>query len=66
MPALPIVPNLVFPLPVKYRIYFGEPMRFTGDPDDEDRVIRDKVDQVQGAIESLLARGLRERPGIFF
>lgn len=66
MPALPICPNLIFPLPVKYRIYFGEPMTFAGDHDDEDRVIRDKVDQVSGAINALLQRGLQERPSIFY
>ena len=40
MPAFPIVPYPPFvaamPLPVKYRVYFGEPMQFTGDPDDDD------------------------------
>ena len=31
------------PLPVKYRLYFGEPMTFTGDPDDDDEVLDEKV-----------------------
>src|SRR5690606_5450894 len=35
LPSLPLVPYPPFvapwPLPVKYRLYFGEPMRFTGD-----------------------------------
>ena len=35
------------PLPVKYRLYFGEPMHFTGDPDDDDDILDDKVKQVQ-------------------
>ncbi len=65
MPALPISPTLVVPLPVKYRIYFGEPLRFEGDPDDEDRVIRAKVQQVMGRVEDLLRRGLVERTSIF-
>lgn len=65
MPALPISPTLFVPLPVRYRIYFGEPMYFTGHCDDEDRVIREKVDQVVNAVRALIDRGLRERPGIF-
>lgn len=64
-PAVPVIPNLFLPLPVKYRIYFGEPMLFDGDPDDEDRVIRDRVDQVVAAVRALLDRGLAERPGLF-
>src|SRR5690606_24916578 len=57
MPALPLIPNLIFPLPVKYRIYFGAPLLFEGDRDDEDRVIRDKVDQVTTAIHTMIQRG---------
>jgi hypothetical protein len=64
-PAVPLTPTLFIPLPVKYRIYFGEPMYFEGDFDDEDRIIREKVERVTGAIEALLQRGLRERSGIF-
>jgi 1-acyl-sn-glycerol-3-phosphate acyltransferase len=52
-------------LPVKYRIYFGEPLRFAGSPTDEDAVVEGKVDVVKAAMRGLLARGLRERPGIF-
>lgn len=73
MPAFPITPTWpllgpvgALPLPVKYRIYFGEPLRFEGDPDDEDRVIGAHVAQVREAIRGLVARGLRERKGIFF
>jgi len=53
-------------LPVKYRIYFGEALRFEGDAHDEDVVIERLVEQVKGEIRGLLERGLRERPGIFF
>jgi 1-acyl-sn-glycerol-3-phosphate acyltransferase len=73
MPAFPITltfpllgPLGLLPLPVKYRIYFGKPIRFEGDPDDEDAVIERKVARVVDAIQSMLDRGLRERPGIFF
>src|SRR5262249_43055757 len=44
VPAFPILPQLLLPggqlpLPTKYRIYFGEPMTFRGDADDDDSVI---------------------------
>ena len=73
MPAFPITltwpllgPLGLLPLPVKYRIYFGKPMRFEGDPDDEDAVIEKKVRSVVNTIQAMLDRGLRERAGIFF
>jgi 1-acyl-sn-glycerol-3-phosphate acyltransferase len=71
-PALPITatfpwlgPLGLLPLPVKYRIYFGEPQRFEGEASDEDAVIDAKVDEVKAKIAGLLARGRREREGIF-
>lgn len=71
MPTFPIIPQVLLPfgqlpLPTKYRIYFGEPMRFGGDPDDDDAVIEDKVIAVKATIQSMLNRGLAERKGIFF
>jgi hypothetical protein len=53
------------PLPTKYRLHFGEPMRFYGDADDDDNVIADKVWLVQQTINDLLRKGLRERRGVF-
>ena len=55
-----------FALPVKYHMYFGEPLYFDGGPDDEDAVIEQKVDVVKGAIGALLERGRAERKGVFF
>ena len=49
MPYPPFVP--LVPLPVKYRLYFGEPMTFTGRYDDEDSVIDEKVKQVQDVVK---------------
>lgn len=73
MPAFPITPTMLMlgpagamPLPVKYRLYFGEPMTFEGKSDDEDRVVRGKVNRVQEAIAALIERGLDEREGVFF
>jgi 1-acyl-sn-glycerol-3-phosphate acyltransferase len=64
MPALPLIPNLVIPAPVKYRIYFGEPLLFDGDADDEDRVIRGHVEEVRAQIRAMIARGLAERTSL--
>jgi 1-acyl-sn-glycerol-3-phosphate acyltransferase len=68
MPAFPITltfpwlgPLGLVPLPVKYRIYFGEPMHFAGNPSDEDDVIAEKVDQVKARIARMLAEGLASR-----
>ena len=68
LPSLPVALGIasVLPYPTKYRIYFGEPMYFTGDPNDEDSEIRLKVKQVEDAIRALLERGLRERKHIFW
>jgi 1-acyl-sn-glycerol-3-phosphate acyltransferase len=70
MPNFPIVPQWFvpggqLPLPVKYRLHFGEPLHFEGDPDDEDAAIEEKVTVVKSAIDALLARGLSERTSLF-
>ena len=69
LPSLPIVPYppfLPLPLPVKYRLHFGEPMHFTGDPDDDDEVLDEKVKQVRNRIQSMIHIGLRERQHVFW
>lgn len=69
MPAFPIIPQLFLgmlaPLPVRYRLYFGEPLTFEGDADDDDAVIEEKVWVVKATIQSMIQKGLDERPGIF-
>jgi len=71
MPAFPIIPQLLvpfvgmLPLPVKYHLHFGEPMTFTGDPDDEDAILEEKVWVVRSTIQSMIHRGLKARRGIF-
>jgi len=72
MPAAPLTPLMpllgpiaMLPAPVKYRVYFGEPMRFDGDANDDDAVIATKVAEVKQAIATLIERGLAERKGIF-
>jgi 1-acyl-sn-glycerol-3-phosphate acyltransferase len=65
-PALPITPTILpFPLPSRYHIHFGEPMRFSGPPDDEDAELERKVAEVEAAVRGLLARGLAERRSVF-
>lgn len=71
MPVFPLIPQLFvpgaqMPLPTKYHLYFGEPMRFDGDPDDDDQVIGEKVWVVRQTIQSMINRGLKERKGVFF
>ena len=69
-PAFPIVPYPPFfpivPLPVKYRLYFGEPLRFEGDPDDDEEVIEERVRTVQNRIQSMIHAGLKERKNVFW
>ncbi len=71
MPVFPVVPQFLIPgaqmpLPTRYRVYFGDPLRFEGDPDDEDAVIQAKVDIVRATIQSMIIRGLKERRHIFW
>jgi 1-acyl-sn-glycerol-3-phosphate acyltransferase len=69
-PSFPVVPYPPFfplvPLPVKYRLYFGEPMRFTGDADDDDEVLDEKVKIIRSRIQSMIHVGLREREHVFW
>jgi 1-acyl-sn-glycerol-3-phosphate acyltransferase len=69
-PSFPVVPYPPFlplvPLPVKYRLHFGEPMQFTGDPDDDDDALEEKVTSVKRRIESLIHLGLRARKHVFW
>ncbi|HEX9053151.1 MAG TPA: lysophospholipid acyltransferase family protein [Anaeromyxobacter sp.] len=65
-PAFPITPTLLpFPLPSRYHVRFGEPMRFAGSPDDDDAELERKVARVQDAVRTLLERGLAERTSIY-
>jgi 1-acyl-sn-glycerol-3-phosphate acyltransferase len=72
MPAFPITPTFpllgplgMLPLPVKYHLWFGEPMHFQGSHLDDDAVVEAKVEQVRAAIEALFATGLAARRGVF-
>jgi 1-acyl-sn-glycerol-3-phosphate acyltransferase len=70
VPAFPLMPIPPFfpivPLPTRYRIYFGEPVTFVGDPDDDDDVVDGMVKQVRNTIQSMLYTGLKDRKHIFW
>jgi 1-acyl-sn-glycerol-3-phosphate acyltransferase len=72
IPALPVTPFALLPLigmlplPTKYRIQFGEPMYFTGDPDDDDAVIGEKVWLVRSTIQNMVNHGIRARDHVFW
>jgi 1-acyl-sn-glycerol-3-phosphate acyltransferase len=70
IPVFPMVPQVLvpggqLPLPLKYRIYVGEPLHFHGDPLDEDTVIADKAWLVKQTIQDMLSRALVERKDLF-
>jgi 1-acyl-sn-glycerol-3-phosphate acyltransferase len=69
-PSFPIVPYPPFlpllPLPVKYRVYFGEAMTFHGDPDDDDDILDEQARTVKHRIQSMIHLGLREREHVFW
>lgn len=71
LPAFPVILNLfipilgVLPFPVKYRIYFGTPIHFEGDPEEDESEIATKVARVKDSIDGLLRRGIDERDGFF-
>lgn len=67
IPAFPITPTIFpFPLPSRYHLYFGEPLRFAGSPDEDDAELERKVAEVEDAVRALLARGLAERQHVFW
>jgi 1-acyl-sn-glycerol-3-phosphate acyltransferase len=53
------------PLPVKFRLHFGEPLRFEGDATEEDAEVEKKVAVVKRAIRSLIGEGLAARKSWF-
>ena len=67
MPSLPVTPTpLALPLPTRYHIHFGQPMRFTGSADDEDALLEEKVRAVKRTIQALLDEGVRARKHVFW
>jgi 1-acyl-sn-glycerol-3-phosphate acyltransferase len=72
MPAFPITPTFpllgplgLLPLPVKYHIRLGAPIRFAGSASEDDAAIAARVGEVRTAIDKLLQAGRRERKNPF-
>lgn len=72
-PAFPITPTFPWlglagfvPFPVKFRIHFGDPLHFEGDPNEDDASIEERVEIVKDSIRRLIADGLEKRRGWFF
>jgi 1-acyl-sn-glycerol-3-phosphate acyltransferase len=53
------------PLPVKFRLHFGAPMTFEGDPAEDDSAVEKKVEQVKDALRSLIADARAARSSWF-
>jgi 1-acyl-sn-glycerol-3-phosphate acyltransferase len=53
------------PLPVKFRLRFGDPLHFEGDPTEDDAHVEEKVEVVKNAIRALVQQGLDERTSWF-
>jgi 1-acyl-sn-glycerol-3-phosphate acyltransferase len=70
LPMFPLLPQaligLALPLPTRYRIYFGEPLTFEGDADDDDAEIEAHVELVRSTVQNMVVRGLGERKHIFW
>lgn len=67
-PGFPLIfPQIIpFPLPVKYRIHIGKPMRFDPTGLEDDETIANYVGQTQNRIQNMLNRGIKSRQSIFF
>jgi 1-acyl-sn-glycerol-3-phosphate acyltransferase len=67
-PAMPLIfPQLLpLPLPVKYRLWFGEPMEFKGAADEDDDTVASHVKKVKNTLQRMIANGLERRSGLFF
>jgi 1-acyl-sn-glycerol-3-phosphate acyltransferase len=63
-PVAPLTPTVVFPLPVKYRIHFGSPIRPKGPATPE--VVARNVSTVRAAVQDLVDAGLAARRHVFF
>jgi 1-acyl-sn-glycerol-3-phosphate acyltransferase len=72
-PAFPITPTFPWlglggflPLPVKFRVHFGDPLRFEGDPNEEDAAIDARVETVKDSIRALVAEARAARRSWFW
>lgn len=73
IPYVPLTPTFpwlgplgLIPLPAKVRLYFGEPMEFKGEPNDEDVIVERKVKRVRMRLQSMLNDGVKRREHVFW
>ena len=68
IPAVPI-PAVPIPLPVRYHLLWGEPIRldqeFSPDQADDPEIVRAATVRVQAAVQGLIEKGLKKRKGVF-
>jgi len=68
VPVMP-VPAVPVPLPVRYHLYYGEPIpvheEFKPEQADDPAVVKAVAARVQDAVGELVKRGLSERTGVF-
>ncbi len=66
--AVPI-PLVPVPLPVRYRIYYGEPIpvheRYDRSQADNPEVLKQVAEEVKQAVHELIQQGLSDRTGVF-
>jgi 1-acyl-sn-glycerol-3-phosphate acyltransferase len=64
-PVTPFFPLLgpvgLLPLPSKITVRFGKPLRFEGDPNESEDLIREKVQSVKESLQSEINLGLEKR-----
>jgi 1-acyl-sn-glycerol-3-phosphate acyltransferase len=70
MPAFPVIPQLLvpggqLPLPTRFRVCFGEPMRLSGSADD-DATVAEHAWLVRQAVHDGIMRGLAQRRAVFW
>ena len=65
VPYIPVTPyGVMVPLPVGLEVYYGEPMHFQGNGNEDDGVINGYVEQVKNKIASLIEKGRENRQGL--
>jgi len=63
VPKIPI--TIPFPLPVKVRLFFGQPMTFEGDSENE-KELEPLVEKVKESISGMIKIGINSRTSVFF
>ncbi|MEE2835004.1 MAG: lysophospholipid acyltransferase family protein [Myxococcota bacterium] len=63
-PPIPLLATPL-PLPTRFHIHWGEPLRFDAAYDDDDEVISELVEQVRSTIRAMIEHGLADREGLF-